>query len=165
MNAIEKLNNERAKAQSNYEKMVADALVKRCKESKALCEDVLKANKTLANCFEYIKSKAKKEAKNGCAVVEDDKVYEWAEDYYHAQNLDIDKPKPKTEAPKYDVKKAIAQAQASVAKSAPKKSAPQKKATVVQLPKKQTAPTKPTPKPAPKTPTIKVNSDGQFSLF
>ncbi len=160
MNAIEKLNNERAKAQSNYEKMVADALVKRCKESKALCEDVLKADKTLANCFEYIKSKARKEAKNGCAAIEDSVVYEWAEDYYHAQNLDIDKPKPKTEAPKYDVKKAISQAQASVAKSAPKKSAPQKKATITPITKKVTA-----PKPAPKTPTIKVNSDGQFSLF
>lgn len=160
MNAIEKLNNEKAKAQSNYEKMVADAIIKRCKESKALCEDVLKANKTLENCFAYIKDNAKKEAKNGCAVIEDSVVFEWAEDYYHAQDLEIDKPKP--EPQKFDVNKAVAKATASV--KTPVKASPQKsKATVVPMPNWQSKPKKQVLDM--NKPTKQVKANEQFSLF
>ena len=96
MNAIEKLTKERSESKSNYEKLVADALIKRCRESNALSADVLKEGKTLSGCFRYIRDNAQKQAKNGCAVIEDSVVFEWAEDYYHAK----DEPKPKTETPK-----------------------------------------------------------------
>lgn len=160
MNAIEKLTQEMEKA-NEMQKTVAQYLVTRCEKSKALCEDILKPDKTFAKCWEYIYGQARKNAKNGafCEGGEDDstsKVFEWAEDYYHAQNLDIDKPKPKTEAPKYDVKKAIANAQANATKSAPKKPTPQKKATITPITKKPSA---------PKT-VAKPKDDGeQFSLF
>lgn len=139
MNAIEKLTKERESTQSNYEKKVAEAIIKRCRESDALSADVLKPSKTLAECFKYITAQARKQAKNGCAVIEDSKVYEWAEDYYHA------KEEPKKEAPKptqkaepkvvkFDKNKAIAKATANVPKSATKqavKATPQKPKTTV----------------------------------
>ena len=170
MNAIEKLTNEKANAKSNYEKMVADALIKRCKESTALPQNVMKPEKTLEKCFKYIKDHAQKEAKNGCAVIEDGKVYEWAEDYYYAK----DEPKP--EPQKFDKDKAITKATANTPKSAPKpdvKATQAKgKATVVAMPKKPSKPTsqpsqskpKAVVKPLPaKKPAVKENE--QFSLF
>jgi hypothetical protein len=32
--------------------------------------------------FDYVKSQAQKEAKNGCACIEDTKVYSWAREFY-----------------------------------------------------------------------------------
>lgn len=32
--------------------------------------------------FEYVKSQAQKEAKNGCACIEESKVYSWAREFY-----------------------------------------------------------------------------------
>lgn len=40
-------------------------------------------NKTLAGCWNYIRSEAKKQAtKDGCAAIEDDVVYGWAIHYF-----------------------------------------------------------------------------------
>ena len=36
----------------------------------------------IKDCFAYIKSEAKKQAKNGCAMIEDSVVYKWARDYF-----------------------------------------------------------------------------------
>lgn len=36
----------------------------------------------IKDCFAYIKSEAKKQAKNGCAMIEDSVVFKWARDYY-----------------------------------------------------------------------------------
>ena len=36
----------------------------------------------IKDCFKYITSEAKKQAKNGCAMVEDAVVFKWARDYY-----------------------------------------------------------------------------------
>jgi len=38
--------------------------------------------KTLSGCIDYLFKKAKSQAKNNCAVVEDSKVYKWAVEYY-----------------------------------------------------------------------------------
>jgi len=169
MNAIEKLNKAKENATGEQGKVLA-FLIGRCKQSKALCDDVMNAKKSFENCVKYYTDLARKEAakqmKSGYVgiQIDDEKVYEWAEDYFHAQNLDIDNPKPKAEPQKFDKDKAIAKAQASVAKNAPKKSAPQKKATVVQMPKKP-AP-KPTPKPsAPKAVEKPKKAEEQFTLF
>lgn len=175
MNAIEKLTNEKAKATSNYEKMVADALIKRCKESTALAQDVMKPEKTLEKCFGYIKDQARKQAKGNCAVIEDSKVYEWAEDYYYA------KDEPKKEAPKeapkaanivkFDKDKAIAKATAKKPEKPTSKPSQSKPKNVLDM-NKPTAPKapakpapKPTPKPTTKKPEITMDDNGQFSLF
>jgi len=178
MDAIEKLKQEMGKA-SEPQKMVAQYLIMRCKDSLALCEDIMNPVKTLAKCWEYIYAQARKAAKSGAFMEcgtdpKNSKVFEWAEDYYHAKDLDIDKPKP--EPQKFDKDKALAKATASVAKSASKPAVKAtqttKKATVLPMPKK---PEKPTSKPSqsvPKKqvldmnkPTKKVEEKEQFSLF
>ncbi|MDD2979570.1 MAG: Cas9 inhibitor AcrIIA9 family protein [Hespellia sp.] len=58
-------------------------LLKRCDEDEGLSSDVAQGHKTWDKCFSYIYAKAKKQAKENCAAVRDDVVYEWAEDYYH----------------------------------------------------------------------------------
>jgi len=149
MNAIEKLTQETAKATAQ-QKMVAQYLTMRCKESKALCEDIMNPKKSLEKCWKYIFEQARKAATGGsfCESGDDpktSKVFEWAEDYYHAKDLDIDKPKPAPQ--KFDVNKAVAKATAST--KTPVKATPQKsKATVMPMPKK---------------PEVKANE--QFSLF
>ena len=160
MNAIEKLSNEKSNVKTDEDKMIIDALIKRCKESTALAQDVMNPKKSLKNCFEYIVNEARKLA-NGKQrfYLADDKVFELAEDYYHAKDLDIDKPKP--EPQKFDVKKAIEKAQ-ETAQAKIAKNAPKKKATVMQMPKKPSAPPKPTEK---KAVAKQKKPEEQFSLF
>ena len=61
---------------------IALYLIGRCEASESLCEDVLKDGKTLRKCMDYVTSCARKEAVGGCACIEDNTVFEWAEDYY-----------------------------------------------------------------------------------
>ena len=40
--------------------------------------------------WEYIKSEARKQAKNGCACIEDNQVYEWAVHYYDEDDIKVE---------------------------------------------------------------------------
>ena len=64
-----------------------------------LGDDIAKDDKSLDGCMAYIKNLAKKQASNGVAVIEDSKVYEWAEDYYRSAET-TPQPKPAKPAPK-----------------------------------------------------------------
>ena len=92
LNAINKLNDEVKNSKDEYKKLIVNHLVKRIKEDSGLGDDVSKDGKTLDGCLGYIREHALKAATNGVAVVEDAKVYEWAEDYYRS---DVVTPKPK----------------------------------------------------------------------
>ncbi len=96
LNAIEKPKGKTA--------TIIDHLIKRVNEDEGLAADVLKESKTWDGCWKYIQNEAKKQAVNGCACIEDEQVYEWAEDYFRAK----DEPKPAakpTEKPKKPEKK------------------------------------------------------------
>lgn len=54
-------------------------LLLRIEEDSGLLAD--SEGKTWDNCSRYIMDKARKQAQNGCAVIRDEQVYEWAEDY------------------------------------------------------------------------------------
>ncbi len=58
-------------------------LLGRCEGNKGLSEDILQRHKTWEKCLDYIYSLARKQATRNCAVIRDEVVYEWAEDYYH----------------------------------------------------------------------------------
>jgi regulatory protein YycH of two-component signal transduction system YycFG len=45
----------------------------------------------LDSCCQYITSQAKKQAKNGCAAIEDAVVYGWAVHYYQEDSVVIEK--------------------------------------------------------------------------
>lgn len=58
-------------------------LLKRCEDDFGLAQDVIQKHKTWKKCFGYIYGQAHKQAVGNRAVVRDEVVYEWAEDYYH----------------------------------------------------------------------------------
>ena len=82
--AREKLEAEKKKAtQKNFADPVITYLMKRCEEDQGLAEDVMQEGKTWKKCFSYIVEQARKQSNGRSAAVEDQIVYEWAEDYYH----------------------------------------------------------------------------------
>ena len=70
-------------------------LMKRCEEDQGLAEDVMQEGKTWNKCFSYIVEQARKQSNGRSAAVEDQVVYEWAEDYYH--KYEKPEPVPKSE--------------------------------------------------------------------
>lgn len=101
--ARKKLEAEKKKAtQKNFADPVITYLMKRCEEDQGLAEDVMQEGKTWNKCFSYIVEQARKQSNGRSAAVEDQIVYEWAEDYYHK----YEKPKSvKKEKGKKPVKK------------------------------------------------------------
>jgi membrane carboxypeptidase/penicillin-binding protein len=163
---------------------------RRMKESKAFCEDLLQPEKSYTTCGKIVKDKARKQAQNGMACIEDMTVFEWIEDYIHrdeAKAAEEEKKKaekPKTTAPKikpaekFDAKKA---AEKAVAKSEEKKDednlsevkdnlsevkddVQENKVTPISAGRK--AVQKPKPEPKPEEPKKKKGEvEGQMSLF
>ena len=84
LEAINKLNGELKDSKDEYKKLIVAHLTKRIKEDSGLGDDVVKDGKTLDNCMTYITEHARQSASNGVAVIKDDQVYEWAEDYYRS---------------------------------------------------------------------------------
>lgn len=73
------------KADTPYERAILRYL--EANASEALEEKINNGNKTLAQCWKYITSEAKKEAKNGCAMIEDQKVYGWAIHFFEEDEI------------------------------------------------------------------------------
>ena len=62
-----------------------EEIIKRYLDEQSTKDEALRAlyvPSKIKSCFEYIRAQAKKQAKNGCAMVEDSVVYKWARDYY-----------------------------------------------------------------------------------
>lgn len=74
------------KASNDYEKAILDYLESNA--SDALAEKINNGNKTLAQCFAYIRGQAQKEAKNNCAMIEDKVVYGWAVHFFEEDEID-----------------------------------------------------------------------------
>ena len=88
---VEAAEAEKKKAtQKNFADPVITYLMKRCEEDQGLAEDVMQEGKTWNKCFSYIVEQARKQSNGRSAAVEDQVVYEWAEDYYHK----YEKPEP-----------------------------------------------------------------------
>lgn len=92
------------KKDSLFEAIIAH-LRKRCAEDVGLLLD--SEGKTWENCAKYITGKAKEQAVNNCAVVKDEDVYEWAEDYVRMTDEEYKEQfeKKQASAPKATVKK------------------------------------------------------------
>ena len=95
-------------------------LDKRAAEDPLFAVTYAKENKNIKDCCSYITSQAKKQAINGCAMIEDDVVYGWAVHYYNEDDIKVEKTsnakavvsnsvskkaeEKKTEAPKLKIK-------------------------------------------------------------
>ena len=92
--AVEKLNAELQKAKNKqFASPVIGYLIERCKDDNGLVQDIMQDHKTWDKCLSYLYDQARKQRSGNCAVVKDDVVYEWAEDYYHKDDKKIEEEK------------------------------------------------------------------------
>ena len=56
--------------------------------SEALAEKINNGSKTMAGCWKFITSEARKLARNSCAAVEDSMVYGWAVHYFEEDDIE-----------------------------------------------------------------------------
>lgn len=97
--AKEKLGKELNEAKDkSFAEPVIGYLLERCEEDEGFAQDVAQEHKTWSKCFDYIYEQAKKQATNNRAVVRNDVVYEWAEDYYRKDDKAEEQKKAKKAA-------------------------------------------------------------------
>ena len=83
-------------------RIILQHLIKECETDESLKNNIeTKIKNTPLGMFNYIKDKAKKEAVDGCAMIEDSKVYEWAREYWNDYE-ETDKPIETTPTPRID---------------------------------------------------------------
>lgn len=73
------------KTDNKCEKIILNYLEKNASDD--LVERINSGTKTLTQCWNYITSEAKKEAKNGCACIEDATVYGWAVHFFEEDSI------------------------------------------------------------------------------
>lgn len=160
--AKEKLEAEKKKAtQKNFAEPIIAYLLKRCEEDQGLAEDVMQEGKTWNKCFNYIVEQARKQSNGRSTAVEDQVVYEWAEDYYHKYE------KPETAKKEKDKKPATTKKTEAPAKKVTeiKKDIQETKddSKVSEKPEKKDATSK--QRKTEKTSTKSSGLNGQMSLF
>ncbi len=112
------------KANGTFEKMLLDYFEEFA--SDMLVEKINTGKKTLGGCWKYITLEAKKEAKEGCACVPDEKVFCWATHYFEEDDI----KEQKTGAP---VKVATAKAPALEENDLPEEKKDEKKEDYIDL--------------------------------
>ncbi len=81
--------------------------------SDVLVEKINTGSRTLAGCMAYVTGEAKKQAKDGCACIDDATVFGWAVHYFEEADLDCEpKPKPAPKTAGGTKKKALAKKKA-----------------------------------------------------
>lgn len=124
--AKEKLGKELEKTENkSFSKSVIDHLIRRCEEDAGFAEDVLQGHKTWQKCQDYIDAlaneQAKKERANRMFWVDNDVVYEWAEDYYRRDDKAEEAEKARKAAEAEEKRKAAAAKAEEAAKIAGEK--------------------------------------------
>lgn len=67
---------------NTFENIIKEYIEKACQTDEVLAGKYEKSGKDIVGCCKYIKSEAKKKAKNGCAVIADAEVFGWAIHYF-----------------------------------------------------------------------------------
>ncbi len=138
--AKEKLEKEmKADKDKTFAEPVIGYLLKRCEDDLGLAQDVVQEHKTWKKCLDYIYEQARKQATENRAVIRNDVVYEWAEDYYHKD----DKAEEEKKARETAERKKKQKERAKKAKAEPQKTE--------------------SPKPKPKKNS--KDMDGQLDMF
>ena len=79
----------------DFKDIIKAHLDKMAEQDPAFAERYKLESKNLDSCCQYITSQAKKQAKNGCAAIEDAVVYGWAVHYYQEDSVVIGETKVK----------------------------------------------------------------------
>ena len=67
---------------NTFEKIIKDYIEKFAQGDAVFASKYEKSGKDIEGCCRYIKSEARKQAQNGCAVIKDDEVFGWAVHYF-----------------------------------------------------------------------------------
>lgn len=161
--AVEKLQKNTSGAKSDsFDDPIIEFLIGRCKEDTSMAKDVVQESKNWKACKDYIYGQAKEVAGNKrMLAVRNDRVFEWAEDYFRNTDDAVNKV----------LKHAVATSKAQKAGAKPKpkdektfdKDKAIKEAVKESPEPKETEEPKPEKKPANKS--KKGETDGQMSLF
>ena len=81
---------------NTFEKIIKDYVEKFAQGDAVLASKYEKSGKDIEGCCRYIKSEARKQAQNGCAVIKDDEVFGWAIHYFD-EGLKAPKDSPRAE--------------------------------------------------------------------
>lgn len=74
---------ERLQTEKKQLKVICDYLVKQCETDETLKNRIIeKENNSVKGMFAYIRDKAKEQADDGVAMIEDTQVFKWACDYW-----------------------------------------------------------------------------------
>ena len=93
----------------DFKQTIKAHLDKMAQQDFAFAERYKDEKKSLDECVKYIMGEAKKQAKNGCAAIEDAVVYGWAVHYYQEENIKVDgNVKAKVVTPKVEKPKEVA---------------------------------------------------------
>ena len=84
----------------DFKQTIKAHLDKMAQQDFSFAERYKDEKKSLDKCIQYIKSQAKKQAKSGCAAIEDAVVYGWAVHYYQEDNIEVENVKAKVVTPK-----------------------------------------------------------------
>ena len=96
------------KTMTTLQEAVKKHLDKMAEQDFAFAERYKDEKKSIEECAKYIMAQARKQAKNGCAAIEDAVVYGWAVHYYQEENIKVDNaPKAKIVAPKVEKPKEV----------------------------------------------------------
>lgn len=81
---------------NTFEKIIKDYIKKFAQGDAVFASKYEKSGKDIEGCCKYIKSEARKQAQNGCAVIKDDEVFGWAVHYFD-EGLTAPKDSPRAE--------------------------------------------------------------------
>ena len=81
---------------NTFEKIIKDYIEKFAQGDAVFASKYEKSGKDIEGCCRYIKSEARKQAKNGCAVIKDDEVFGWAVHYFD-EGMTAPKDSPRAE--------------------------------------------------------------------
>lgn len=92
----------------DFKEIIKSHLDQMAQQDFAFAERYKLESKSIDKCIQYITSEARKQAKNGCAAIEDSVVFGWAVHYYQEDDVKVDeKVKAKVVTPKQDKPKDI----------------------------------------------------------
>lgn len=116
------------KQDKKHAQAIANYLIKRIENDQCLKEKIEVTEKTLKGCIDYCKNEARKQVEDGCAMIPDDEVYEWAVHYFLEDSIKENFEKKLTTLATIDedIKKYNKQSTSRTKKETVKKEAKQK---------------------------------------
>jgi hypothetical protein len=93
---------------ADFKTIIKNHLDNMAQQDFAFAERYKDEKKSLDQCVKYIMAEAKKQAKGGCAAIEDAVVFGWAVHYYQEENIKVDENvKAKVTTPKVEKPKEV----------------------------------------------------------